>query len=535
MTGEADRRNVPRRVPGPPAGALRLADVLASVSLLADLGFGLPAEESMRACLISTALARHVGLGDMDVADVFYTALLQHLGCNGYAHEAAARYGDELAMNAAAARTNLADGRDVVATYLRAVTTGRRPLDRARIVLLELFGGSTVGRQYASAACEVGRATARRLGLSEGVQRGLTEVYEVWNGKGGAYGLKGDAISLPARFAQVGAVAALFAHLGGREIATKAVRQQAGSALDPWLAGAFVDFASAIPRVLDLDDVHAAVLDAEPSPHVSVAPSRLPDTALAIADVADLKSTFTLGHSAGVADLARAAGERLGLDGPTGTTLQVAALLHDVGRVGVSDSVWERPGPLSDAQWEQVRLHAYQSERILVRSPALKPAGVIAGLHHERLDGSGYHRGSRARDLSMPARILAAADVYQAMTQTRAHRPKLPPEEAAAQLQQEVRAGRLDPDASAAVLDAAGAATRRVRRETPAGLSEREVEVLQALTRGLTNRQIADRFAISPRTAEHHVQHIYAKIGESSRAAAALFAMEHNLLDQPNG
>jgi HD-GYP domain-containing protein (c-di-GMP phosphodiesterase class II) len=513
-----------------PAAQIRLADVLASLSQVADLGFGLPAEDSMRACLIAMALGRHLGLPDPELADVYYTTLLQHIGCTGFAHETAQRYGDELVVNAAAARTNLAERRDVLATYLPAVTRGRGPLVRARIVLRELLDGDAFGRRYATAACEVGQATARRLGLPAGVQRGLYEVYEWWNGKGGAQGLQGEAISLPARIGQLGATAALFVHLGGPEVAIAAVRRQAGGLLDPSLARAFLADTSAILAAAEAHDVHLACLDAEPAPVRTVPASRLPELALVIGDVADLKSAYTLGHSSGVARLATGAGMALGLDPGTLETLETAALLHDVGRVGVSTAIWEHPGPLSASHWEQVRLHAYHSERILARS-ALAPMAELAGRHHERLDGTGYHRGSRSRELPLPARLLAAADVVQAMSQARAHRPALAAADLVRQAELEVRSGRLDQEATRAVLEVAGHAALRVRRETAAGLSQREVQVLRAVARGLSNREIAERFSISPRTAEHHVQHIYTKIGASSRAAAALFAMEHDLID----
>jgi HD-GYP domain-containing protein (c-di-GMP phosphodiesterase class II) len=199
--------------------------------------------------------------------------------------------------------------------------------------------------------------------------------------------------------------------------------------------------------------------------------------------------------------------------------------------VGVSDSIWDHPATLSGSQWEQVRLHAYQSERILVRASALRELAPIAGMHHERLDGSGYHRGARAREIPVAVRVLAAADAYRAMTQERPYRPALDPDEAVARLRADVEAGRLDGDAAVAVLDAAGHATNRVRGALPAGLSDREVEVLRLVARGLSNRQIGEHFTISRRTAEHHVQHIYTKLGVSSRAAAAVFAMEHDLLD----
>ena len=211
--------------------------------------------------------------------------------------------------------------------------------------------------------------------------------------------------------------------------------------------------------------------------------------------------------------------------------LEVAALLHDVGRAGVSNAIWEKPGPLTSAEWERVRMHPYHSERILAGSSALEPMARIAGMHHERLDGSGYYRSCQGTDISMACRVLAAADSFQAMTQPRPHRAPLSREQASRELADESRTGKLDPDAVAAVLEAAGQRRTRRRRDLrPGGLTEREIEVLRLVAGGCSNREVAKRLQISPRTADHHVQHIYAKIGVSSRAAAALFAVEHDLL-----
>jgi putative nucleotidyltransferase with HDIG domain len=259
-----------------------------------------------------------------------------------------------------------------------------------------------------------------------------------------------------------------------------------------------------------------------------IRPDRLDTVAEVFADMADLKSTFTLGHSAQVAELATSAAERLGISEPA--TVRRAALLHDLGRIAVGTGIWEKPGPLSITQWEQVRLHPYQTERILARSAVLLPLARIAGMHHERQDGSGYHHGASAAEVPAEARVLAAADAYQAITQDRPHRAALPPEEAAEVVTAEARAGRLDPECVRAVLEAAGRTPARTRTAWPAGLSDREVEVLRLLARGRSNRSIAGDLFISRRTAEHHVQHIYGKIGASTRAAAALFAMEHGLL-----
>ncbi len=514
----------------PTAAPTRLADLLASVSLLSDLGFALPPEESMRSCLIATSLARRMGLTEDAVADVFYTALIQHAGCTGFAHETAVVYGDELVMNAAAARTDPGDMGDVLNTYLRAVARANGPIGWTRAAVYTLVRGAQFSRRYATARCEVGRETARRLNLGEGVRRGLHEVAEAWSGRGGAHGLAGDAIAPAARLAALAATAARFDEIGGHDAAIDAVRRRAGTELDPSIAATFVAGAAEILAEARDGDPRDGMLAAEPVPVRTVRPSELPAVAAAIGDLTDLKSTFTLGHSGGVAVLAAAAAARLGLEERAVERVLLAGHLHDVGRVGISNAVWDRPRRLTAAEWEQVRLHPYHSERILARSDALRPLAAMVGMHHERQDGSGYHRGSPARDIPVETRVLAATDAFHAMTQARPHRAALTADAAAAELRREVDAGRLDSDAAAAVVAAAGITAVRVPAGRPSGLSDREVEVIRLLSAGLTNRQIADRLGVSPRTAEHHVQHIYTKIGASSRAAAALFAMEHGIL-----
>jgi HD-GYP domain-containing protein (c-di-GMP phosphodiesterase class II) len=250
--------------------------------------------------------------------------------------------------------------------------------------------------------------------------------------------------------------------------------------------------------------------------------SRLDSVLETFADFVDMKSPCMAGHSRGVAALA-------GDASPDGKNLRRAGLVHDLGRVSVPNGIWDKPGPLTDGEWERVRLHPYYSERILERAAALKPLAVCAGMHHERLDGSGYHRRSHGAEISRDARVLAAADAYQAMTQPRAFRQALSAERAAEELETEARAGRLDADAVHSVLTAAG---HRPHRTTawPAGLSDREVEVLRLLCRGGTNKEVALVLEISPKTVGHHVSHIYDKIGVSTRAGATLFAVEQDLL-----
>jgi DNA-binding CsgD family transcriptional regulator len=227
--------------------------------------------------------------------------------------------------------------------------------------------------------------------------------------------------------------------------------------------------------------------------------------------------------------VAERAGELAGLDTKARSRLRLAALLHDVGRTSVSTSIWERPGRLSAGETDQVRLHAYWSERVLSRAPALSFLAPLAGAHHERLDGSGYHRGAAGAGLSREARLLAAADVMHALRESRPHRPGSSLGDAAAVLDEEARAGRLDPGAVGAVIEAAGAP--RPPRAWPADLTDREVDVLRLAARGLSNKEIASELVVSARTVQHHLAHVYDKIGRRTRAGAALFAMEHGLVE----
>jgi HD-GYP domain-containing protein (c-di-GMP phosphodiesterase class II) len=230
-----------------------------------------------------------------------------------------------------------------------------------------------------------------------------------------------------------------------------------------------------------------------------------------------------------VAELAAAAGGQLGLDDAEVRALRRAGLVHGFGRLGVSNGIWDKVGPLAAGEWERVRMQPYFTGRMLQQSDALAPLGALAIQHRERLDGSGYPRGLSGAAISRSARLLGAVDAYQSMREPRPHRPALTADAAAAELRAEVKAGRLDTDAVSAVLVAAGHRVGR-RREGPAGLTAREVDVLRLLARGLSSKDISAQLVISPKTARNHIEHIYTKTGATSRVTASLFAMQHGLL-----
>jgi len=501
---------------------LRLLELLGGLSVATDLGTGAPLEESLKRCVVAVRLARTLGRPDDEVRDILYVALLQHLGCTAYSHEIAAVFGDDVSVIRAQFLTNPARPRELLTTFapMVAEATGR---SRARTALTAIASARSLDATAPRATCDVARESARRLGLPGSVAEGLSQMMTSWDGSGSP-GVAGEQIPLPTRLLHVASVASIFCLLSGPDRAITEVRRRAGTYLDPSLADLVTH--ELLADLPDLDG-YDVVLALEPRPHLVTAD--LVGVARVFGDLVDLKSPWLQGHSAAVADLAAAAGERLELDDVP--TLRIAGHLHDLGRIGVSSRIWDKAKPLTAAERAQAELHPWHTEQVLSRVPALAAAARIAGQHHECLDGSGYYRAAVAAQLSMPARVLAAADRYRCLVEDRPPAAGLPPEEARATLTAEARAGRLDADAVGAVLEAAGHPSV-VRRSWPAGLTERQVDVLRLLARGRSNREIARALVISPRTAEHHVQDIYARIGCSTRAGAALFAMEHGLLDR---
>ncbi|MCY1020102.1 HD domain-containing phosphohydrolase [Pyxidicoccus sp. MSG2] len=513
-----------------PAQTLRLAEVLGALSLATDLANGNPLETALRTCLLAVELARGAGGSEQEVADAYDAAMLRYVGCTAFAPEEAAAMGDDIASKQLYAPVDFGRKTELLAPTLLRLGRGTGPLKRARVVAGALVTARRTYDTMARSTCEVAVRLAARLGMGAGVTEALGQLYERWDGKGAPGDSEGESLSFVARVLHVACAAEVHHRLGGAEAARDMVRRRGGSHFDPRVARAFEKHAPELLGRLEAPSVWDAVLAAEPGKRPAEDAARLEDVARAFADFVDLKSPYTLGHSSGVAALAEASGRAAGLDEATCTSLRRAGLLHDLGRVSVPTNLWDKPGPLNAAEWERVRLHPYYTERVLARSPLLAPLGALAGAHHERLDGSGYHRNAPAALLTLPARILAAADCYHALTEARPHRPAHTPDDAARELEAEVSARRLDAEASRAVLEAAGHRARRKRGAWPAGLSDREVEVLRLVARGCSNKEVAQQLSISARTVQHHTVHIYDKLCVSTRAAAALFAMENDLL-----
>jgi HD-GYP domain-containing protein (c-di-GMP phosphodiesterase class II) len=525
---------------GPPLASpdggspLRRAELLAALSLAADLGMGQPLENAQRTAILTVALGRAAELPARDLKDAYYLAFLRYVGCTADAPiEADVFGGDEIAARGWLALADWGKPTDVRRILVRHIGAGKSALARARL-LAELLVKMPRLTGTAESHCEVAQALADDLGCSVRVREALGHSFERWDGKGSPRRKRGDAIPLSMRLVQVADDAQAFHRDGGIDAATAMLAARAGKALDPALAETLRAGAAELLALLDVPSTWDAAIAAEPGP-----PDYLDDAAIdgalqAMGAFADLKSSYTRGHSTGVAELAAGAAARLGLPPEVVAEVRRAGYVHDVGRAGVSAGVWEKEGPLTDGEWEKVRLHASYTERILARPPLLARLGALGARDHERLDGTGYPNRPPPGSLPPGARLLAVADMYQAMRETRPHRRAVPPEEIAATLEKEADKGRLDRDAVRAVLETAGDRVARGRSRAgephPGGLSDREVDVLRLVSRGLTDKQVAQKLKLPARTVGADLAHAYEKIGVTTRAGAAMFAMKNGLV-----
>ena len=490
-------------------------------------------EHMIRACLIALRLAESAALDASERGVVYYSGLLAWVGCHTDAYEQAKWLGDDLAVKRDAHYGyDFGKAGPTAAFILKNVGGSGAPLlQRARLGARFLGDGRRALAALAENHYLATDELAARLGLGEQVRDSLRQSYERWDGKG-AYGLRGDQIALSSRLINLADVVEVFRRTGGVDAAMAVARERSGTQFDPDIVGMFCEQAPLIFDDLDAATSWDLVIDSEPSLAAVVSGPELDAALAAVGEFAELKSPWLMGHARGVAELAAESGESDGLPPAEVSVLRRAAFVHDIGRLGVSNAIWDKPAGLTQSELERVRLHPYLTERMLSFSPGLAPLGALAGQHHERLDGSGYPRGLSGDAISPAGRILAAADSYHARTEDRPYRPALSAADAVAELRADVTAGRIDGAAADAVLRAAGHRVRR-RREWPAGLTAREVEIVRLLARGMTAKAIAAQLVISPKTASSHIEHIYAKTGASNRAQLSLFAMKHGLMAGP--
>lgn len=511
------------------AGAPTRAEMLAALSIAIDLGLGQPAEHMLRAAILASRLAERLGLSEQQRGATYYSTLLMWIGCTADSQEYARWFGDDISVRGASYLVDWS-GLPFLRFLVDHVAEGQ-PLAQRASTLAGMMADArgNLGRLMHS-HCRSASLLAARLGLPQEVQDAVATAFERYDGRGLPRGLAGDAIPLEMRIAQLADTAEVHDRLGGVDAAVGMVRDRRGGQFDPAVVDAFITDAAALLDIPHGSAAWAGALDCAPDRDEVLHGEALDETLAAIGDFVDLKCPFMLGHSRGVAELAGSAALAMGMSPADASTLRRAAYVHDIGRLGVSNLIWSKEGPLDDGDWERVRMHPYLGGRVLSRVPGMDAEAALVRAHHERPDGSGYPAGSRGTSLTRADRLLAAAVAYRSAIEPRPYREALEPGEAVARLQRRAAAGQLDAEAVAAIAAAVGAVGACARPATPAGLSPREAEILTLVAQGRTNRQIAASLSISEKTVRNHVEHTYAKIGVSNRVGASLFAIDHGFL-----
>jgi HD-GYP domain-containing protein (c-di-GMP phosphodiesterase class II) len=512
---------------------IRMAEVLAALSLATDLGTGKPMGHAMRACYLGMEIAREMRFSIAEQAELYYSFLLMHSGCTALSLALTpAIQGDELAAIGDATFRDDTNPLEMLDWMRRYVSPDAPLLSRALNFIGMLFHSRDSG-DHLRGACEVAVRVADRLGMPQGVQDSVRYYLERWDGKG-PFGLAGSEIPLNARLLELALKIEAINTARGRDEAEAMALEQKGKTFDPQIVDIFLEVAKIkdLWETLGKKDVWEELLDLEPdSPYRHIEDEKLDDVALAVSDFVDLKSPSGVSHSRETARIAEAIASRMDLPASEITDIRRAALVHDLGQVALPGRVLLDQGQLSEADKEKLRLHPYYTERVLSRVPALTRVAAIAGMHHERLNGTGYYRGLSGNELPVSACIIAVADEFQERMHASPGVHDADPEEILKAMQPEV--GTLfSPECFGALAQELGVAAPKPRRrgEWPAGLTGREVEVLRLLATGASNRMIAQELVVSEKTVAHHLEHIYHKIGISSRAAAVFFAMEHELI-----
>ncbi|MFZ2528267.1 MAG: HD domain-containing phosphohydrolase [Rhodococcus sp. (in: high G+C Gram-positive bacteria)] len=505
----------------------RRAELVAALSLAIDLGLGQPMEHMLRSALIATRIADRMGLSADQRGVVFYANLVAWIGCHADSHELARMFGDDIAFRADTYSVDMT-GLPFLRLLLGHAGRGLPQAERSLRVAVFLFTARRQMSELIRSHCGSASALSDHIGLDPRVGAMLAFTFERWDGGGLPAGVRGDAIPVEMHIVHLADVVEVHLRLGGTANAVAVAQARNGTQFCPAVVRVFDDAAAEITAGVLEQDVWSAALAQTPDGNRIVRGPELDDMLRAMTDFVDFKCPFLLGHSRQVADLAAAAGRHRGLPGADVDALYRAGLVHGLGRMGVPNQIWEKPGPLTTAEWERVRLYPYLTGRILSRVGGVESVVALAQTHRERLDGSGYPNGLRGPDLSAPARILAAAETYQRLREPRPHRPALTAGDAAARMRRDAKAGRFDTEAVEAVLAAAGHRTTR-RAPWPAGLTGREVEVLRLVAFGQSNRQIAAELHITPKTARNHVEHLYTKLCVHNRTQAGLAAIELGL------
>ena len=408
---------------------IRLAEIIEALSKALDLTEGQPPGHCIRTCYIGTHIGRELGMPDDQLQELYYTLLLKDLGCSSNAARICELYmADDLSFKR---DFKLVDGS--LGQVLRFVLghTGMQAglAERFRGIVNILQNGGKIATDLIQTRCQRGAEIARQMRFSDGVADGVLSLDEHWNGGGKPVGISGEHIPLYSRIALLSQVADIFQMSAGREAAIAEIAKRADSWFDPSLCAAFARIAARDDfwETLASDQLETIVLESEPGQQAIMADDDyLDDIAAAFARVIDAKSPYTSGHSDRVALFTDLIAEEIGIDEAGRRLLRRAALLHDIGKLGVSNSVLDKPAKLDDTEWGAMKRHAEFSEMILSHIGAFADLARIGGAHHERLDGKGYPRGLTAEDIPMEVRIVSTADVFDALTADRPYRAAMP-------------------------------------------------------------------------------------------------------------
>lgn len=507
-----------------------LAELLCALSFATSVGLGDRMEHGLRSAYIGLRLTEALALPPTDREAVFYGALLKDAGCTSCGTALAAFFPDQTVPNLDMMLTGRSQLQGMLHLLTRHVPVDGALPDRLAKFLSFVVHCQPVMRESVAGHCEVAELFARRLGFGEHVQRTVRFQWERWDGKGLAYALKKQEAPVAARVLHLAQMVEFAHSLGGPAESERLVNERSGTRFDPEISGAFLALSAQREfwGLLDSQDTQEAILAlAPPTDADRTTHSRMDAVCEALADLADAKTVDAHGHSRNVASIAADIARQLHLTADDETRVWRAALVHDLGTVALSVGVLEKGSRRSPGEWEQFRLHPYYTHRVLGAAGGLREFAADAAAHHEQLDGNGYHRQLTQQQLTMNARILAVADRYAELLQT-GHEP-----DRALRELRDIVSAQLDVSCYEALARSLGA-TESIRSPLPAppvphGLSERECEVLRLLAHGMSNPEIAELLVISRKTVEHHVEHIFNKLGVTSRTAAVAYALQGGL------
>jgi putative nucleotidyltransferase with HDIG domain len=437
-----------------PQGTIRLSDVVSALSVALDLTEGQPMGHAVRSCILGMRLADELQLPAEQRSDLYYALLLKDSGCSSNAARLYQIMGtDEIKAKCEVkfedwTKASLSGLRYLLRNVLPGAPWPRRVLRMVQIA----FDQRSNNAELIGTRCERGAEIVRKIGLSEATARAVHSLDEHWDGGGYPEGLRSQEIPLLARVMNVSQTMDVFAHRSGAHAAVKAVTERSGRWFDPEIVRAVrsLEGDAELWKLVQSVEAREHVLTMEPGVALPASSERIDNICAAFAQVIDAKSPYTFHHSVGVAEASTAIAEQMGLAQPTSTLVRRAALLHDIGKLSVSNAILEKPGKLTPAEWLTMRKHPAYTRTILRNIRGFDDLTYVAGAHHERLDGTGYPEGLGAERMSIPARIIAVADVYQALSEKRPYRESLPLEVVFSMMERDIP-HRLDGECLAAL------------------------------------------------------------------------------------